>query len=418
MQDLYGSDTLTLAKDHDDFDHSKFNKAAKHVYDQKGFNADMMGDEDVQQLTQETYRVLASAINLKQEVPDDLKRLLEQNTFVFSGFKTYHELREVSSLMQAEDGGFKAWNKFKQDVLAIDNRYNKNYLRAEYQFAVQSAQMASKWKEFEQDGDAYLLQYRTAGDEKVRSEHAALHMTTLPMSDKFWDEYLPPLDWGCRCTTVQVRRDKYPQSNSQEAIAKAQAATDTPKKQIFRFNPGKTGKLFPPKHPYLPKGCGNCDKNLRLAYDANSEQCKACAALAKCWKEKVRTEASRERFHYLHEMEHLLSKKVVVNGNGHSMSVGFDKDGNKHLYSDTYSRSSILQKEDLKDLDKLLANATFVKKSALSKPRKDEIKRFYYYAAQLHGQTVYLNVAECEHERKNRQISRWRILYSVTDHIK
>ena len=253
LNDLYGDGhTIQLAKaGKDDFDHSAFDNAAKHVYTHGGFNAHMMSDEDVRALTRETYRVLSSAIGLKQEVPDDLRRLLEESTFVFSGFKTYHELREVSALMQAEDGGIKSWDKFSQEVFAIDNRYNRNYLHAEYNFAVQSAQMAAKWKDFEKDGDEYLLQYRTAGDDKVRAEHAVLHNTTLPIDDPFWDEYLPPLDWGCRCTTVQVLRDKYPVSDSAEAIAAGERATDTPKKKIFRFNPGKTGNLFPPKHPYF-----------------------------------------------------------------------------------------------------------------------------------------------------------------------
>ena len=253
LNDLYGDNHfISLAKGgNDDFDHSTFDNAAQHVYTHGGFNARMMSDEDVQALTRETYRVLSSAIGVKQEVPDELRRLLSESTFVFSGFKTYHELREVSAMMQDESGGFKSWEKFKEEVTAIDSRYNRNYLRAEYDFAVQSAQMAAKWKEFEADGDEYLLQYRTAGDDKVRAEHAVLHNTTLPIDDPFWDEYLPPLDWGCRCTTVQVLRDKYPVSNSTEAIAAGERATDTPKKKIFRFNPGKTGNLFPPKHPYF-----------------------------------------------------------------------------------------------------------------------------------------------------------------------
>ena len=46
--------------------------------------------------------------------------------------------------------------------------------------------MAAKWHDFEQDGDRYYLQYRTAGDDKVREEHAALNGTTLPPSDPFW----------------------------------------------------------------------------------------------------------------------------------------------------------------------------------------------------------------------------------------
>lgn len=45
---------------------------------------------------------------------------------------------------------------------------------------------------------------------------------------------------------------------------------------MFRFNPGK---VFPPKHPYPPKGCGKCEFT-QLAHDPNNEQCRACRAIA------------------------------------------------------------------------------------------------------------------------------------------
>lgn len=208
----------------------------------------MMADEPVRQLTEETFRVLSYAIT--EDVPDKLKLALEQDTFIFSGFKTYHQLREVSALLQDENGGYKSFEKFYQDVLSIHQTYNKNYLQAEYNFAVQSTQMAVKWQDFERDGDRYLIQYRTAGDDKVRAEHAPLHNTTLPVNDPFWENYLPPLGWNCRCTAVQVLRDKYPVSNSEHAIMLGDMATEQPKQKIFRFNPGKTETIFPPKHPY------------------------------------------------------------------------------------------------------------------------------------------------------------------------
>ena len=52
--------------------------------------------------------------------------------------------------------------------------------------------MAAKWENYAEDGDDYLLQYRTAGDDKVRPEHAELNGVTLPQSDSFWDTYYPP----------------------------------------------------------------------------------------------------------------------------------------------------------------------------------------------------------------------------------
>lgn len=79
---------------------------------------------------------------------------------------------------------------------------------------------------------------------------AILHNTTLPPSDPFWEMYLPPNGWNCRCTAVQVRKGKYPQSDPALAMLRGNNCTEAAKQQIFRFNPGKTLQLFPPKHPY------------------------------------------------------------------------------------------------------------------------------------------------------------------------
>ena len=59
-------------------------------------------------------------------------------------------------------------------------------------------------------------------------------------------------------------------------MALGEVATQRDTRQIFRFNPGKSMQLYPERHPYLPKGCGNCDMRLNLAFDAKSEKCKAC----------------------------------------------------------------------------------------------------------------------------------------------
>ena len=94
------------------------------------------------------------------------------------------------------------------------------------------------------------MQYRTAGDDRVREEHAILHNTTLPASDPFWDKYYPPNGWGCRCDVVQVLKDDYAVSDPEMAMRRGDNCTDGVKQQIFRYNPGKSLQLFPPKHPY------------------------------------------------------------------------------------------------------------------------------------------------------------------------
>ena len=178
-------------------------------------------------------------------------------------------------------------------MLAIDEAYNHNYLRAEYNFATNSTLSAVRWQNYAKDGDRYNLQYRTALDERVREEHQMLEGITLPPSDKFWDKYYPPNGWNCRCTVVQVLKDKYPTSNSDQACASGERATTqigkdgSNKAAIFRFNPGKSMKVFPPKHPYLPKypDCANCIYH-KLAWQANRTYCRICSMIKKCYQKE------------------------------------------------------------------------------------------------------------------------------------
>lgn len=261
-----------------EFSPSVWQRLVKWLHGRKEYNPKQLTDPEPRAAIEETRRILSEPLrnmSVTQEIPAELTAALEENIFWFSGFKTHHELVEASRMLKGEDGNFKPFQQFVKDVETLNKTYNQNYLRAEYNFATASSQMAVKWKEWEEDGDRYDLQYRTAGDNRVREEHAALDGTTLPPSDPFWDHYLPPNGWNCRCTAVQVRKGKYPQSNSEEAIARGQACTAKPKQQIFRFNPGKQEKIFPPKHPYFPKGCGNCQYR-RLVFDNEKAICKAC----------------------------------------------------------------------------------------------------------------------------------------------
>ena len=249
----------------------------------------MLSEPEPLALMNATHDVLAEELGrLERSIPEEMARALDENIFLFSGFKTYHEMNDASRLLRDDDGGFKPFERFLQDVQAIDASYNQNWLYAEYNFATASTQMAAKWADIERDGDEYDLQYRTALDGLVRPEHAALEGITLPPSDKFWNEYYPPNGWNCRCTAVQVLKDKYPTSDSDQACAAGERATTQigkngqNKAAMFRFNPGKAGKVFPPKHPYLPKGCGDCTFN-RLAYNPNSEKCRACKVIQKCY---------------------------------------------------------------------------------------------------------------------------------------
>lgn len=250
----------------------------------------MLADPEVLPLITSTAQAFSQAVGQgigKRPMPAAMRSMLEQNVFIFSGFKTHAELSAVSALLIDESGKKKPFERFARDVQAINENYNLNYLRAEYNFATQSARSAAMWAQYQADADQFYLQYRTAADERVRESHALLHGTTLPVDDPFWQKFFPPNGWNCRCTVVQVRKSKYPLSDSKHAIELGEKATSAINKHgqnklaIFRFNPGQDQKIFPPRHPYLPKGCGNCNKNL-LDYKPNNPMCQACLILGQC----------------------------------------------------------------------------------------------------------------------------------------
>ena len=197
-----------------------------------------------------------------------------------SGIKTFHELNEALPSLVGDDGRIKPFNQFLNEVQKINSNYNVNYLRTEYNLAQASSLMAARWKQFEQDGDRYLLQYRTVGDKRVRRSHRMLHGITLPITSKFWDEYFPPNNFGCRCSAVQVRKGKYPVSDEQEAMKLGMEATAGKYREMFLFNPGKTMTCFPAYNAYTRKACATCRQrpgNMELAANIpDNELCRAC----------------------------------------------------------------------------------------------------------------------------------------------
>jgi SPP1 gp7 family putative phage head morphogenesis protein len=409
------------------FDPAAFNAAMKDVYYSKEVSPAIVQKKGVQSLIDETYHVLKHGVDTgiaNNAIPREMADSLDHDTFVFSGMKIYNEVKEGGLRLRDENGNVKPFQSFLNDVEKIDKKYNEAYLNAEYNFAIHSAQMAAKWADYERDGDSYLLQYRTAQDGLVRAEHAALDDTTLPMNDPFWDKYMPPLGWNCRCTTVQVNGGKYPESNSADAIERGERATmqigsdGKNKLEMFRFNPGKQKVVFPPNNAYMTGRCATCRLHNRTELSAipASEKCQACALINKNYEVKKKTAAAAERQKHLDGMKPLLKKEVRKEAGGHNMTIKFTKEGNKHLYHDALTRAKgLLPKNDLKALDKALQQSVFVKSADLYKQRKDKIVKFYYFKDV--DKELYYNVAERIYKHKGIEGKKF-FVHSATSRIK
>lgn len=339
-----------------------FDGMMEALYKEKGaqFRIELLEKPQMQEFIEGHSSALNSSFN-QVEMSDIMRRRLERSNYIFSGFKAFHELNEAFPSLIDENGNRKSFERFLNDVRKIDETYNSNYLRAEYNFVQASATMAAKWEEFSRYGDRYNLQYRTVGDDKVRPEHAALNRVTLPITDKFWEEFYPPNGWGCRCTVVQVRKSKYPVTDHDEAMSLGELATGKDTKGIFRFNSGKQEKAVPDYNPYTISRCRDCDianGKLKLAFVPDNELCAACAILRECYDQK-RTEAFKqyrkdmedkaERFSGIYEnlstKNYYQTRKSFKRGIGHARNIDEAEmfvEVNNHIGELTFVRVSPL----------------------------------------------------------------------------
>lgn len=265
-----------------------FRGMMKSLFKEKGaeFRVELVADPAVQEFVGAHAATLDSAFE-KVSMTDAMRRRLTRSNYIFSGMKAFHELNEAFPSLLDENGNRKPFERFLNDVHKIDETYNVNYLRAEYNFVSASAEMAARWERFMRDGDRYNLQYRTQRDDKVRPEHAALDRVTLPPSDPFWEEFYPPNGWSCRCLAVQVRKSKYPVTDHDEAMRLGDEALQRDTKGMFRFNPGIEGKSVPDYNPYTISKCRNCEvpKNkgmLSRDIPTDNDLCAACRWIRKC----------------------------------------------------------------------------------------------------------------------------------------
>lgn len=191
---------------------------------------------------------------------------LRKNMFLFSGAKSFEELKELRTLLADENGNRRGWNDFKKAAVAINETHNVNYLRTEYNQAVAASQMASQWVQIKQEQETLpLLEYDAVTDGRTRPEHLALNGIVRPVNDAFWTTYFPPNGWGCRCSVRQREAGE---------VAVTEVMPDLPSlKPIFKNNVGINGIIFPDDHPYIaeiPKGIWkNISGKMSSAYEMN-----------------------------------------------------------------------------------------------------------------------------------------------------
>jgi len=349
----------------------------EYLHKQDDVTAKMLKDPEVEQFVTKTAAVLNNAVDfgIREVPPADItiERLKESN-YVFSGFKVFHELKETFPSLIDENGNRKPFEQFLNDVQTVHKKYNSQYLRAEYNFAVNSSLMAAKWEQFQKDGDRYYLQYSTAGDERVRISHQMLEGITLPINSQFWDKYYPPNGWGCRCTVVQVRKSKYPASDEKQAMNAGSSATAGKHQEMFMFNAGKRMAVFPAYNPYTIKKCTTCSKSgFKLAKIPDNELCAVCKVVFEMKQAKENLKLQRAEVKAWAK-DNLVGKTVLVNKI--SNPVEFTMTGIKEALNQPHKQVRA-KNESLKNIVNLLENGSHVLESFEDKGNPMVLKYHY-----------------------------------------
>ena len=199
----------------------------------------------------------------------------------FSGAKTWQHVNELSLGLFDESGQKVSFSAFKKIGKQINPLYNKTFLKTELNTGFSVAQGASHWDKIEETKEELeFLKYQTVGDGRVRPEHAAFDNIVKKVDDEFWSSHMPPNDWGCRCTVIQLESaketnlDKHLQKYNKSAAPNMQVKSLDNTSKIFKTNPGKTKYIYPSSHPYnkIPKQYRKAQKeNFGLVTPDNKE---------------------------------------------------------------------------------------------------------------------------------------------------
>lgn len=381
-------------------------KAFKKLHENKGYKpTDLKNTKEYQDLINGTNNVLNLAVD-DNVVDGVLLSKLQKDVFLFSGLKTHAQLFEASRGLLDATGKIKSYEAFAKDFNAKNIAYNQTYLEAEYQYATSAATMADKWNSFD-DTDRYNLQYRTANDNRVRDEHAALNEVTLPKDDAFWNSYYPPNGWRCRCTAVEVLKDKYPQSDSAASSAKGEKATTQIGKdgknrlEIFRFNTGKEKVIFPPSHPYMGTRCSNGKLSITgligapvFILSAEKSKCEAAQIVKEiAYKKSIKNSRTKTKEALFNRMKNgsLIFDPKLENANLFKLSKGNIKTLVSHFHPSPIERDNfIINIERLAKKGKYIGWAE--DQIINGKQKHPGVNYWQYYEYKIGNEKSYLSV--------------------------
>lgn len=177
--------------------------------------------------------------------PDrDFIREIKRNNAVFAAFKVHRAQNDMARLLLDKNGNLKPFEKWVEEVMPIADHQMIDWLRTEYDTAVIRAHRAADWRQFEREKDVLPnLEWVPSTSVHPGEDHRVFWGTIRPINDSFWNEHRPGDRWNCKCRLRSTDKPVTDASNNTSDQDKAHNGLEN--------NPGKDGKLFSDKHPYV-----------------------------------------------------------------------------------------------------------------------------------------------------------------------
>lgn len=160
----------------------------------------------------EAINHLREKLNITTQHWDDILGDMHAKAFTVAGATKLALLEDLREAVRAAVDDGESIGQFRQRFNEIVAQHGWTYkgeqgwrTRVIYDTNLRTAHMAGKWEQFQRTkATRPYLMYQTAGDSRVRPEHANWDGVILPVDHPFWRTHYPPNDWGCRCTIVSL----------------------------------------------------------------------------------------------------------------------------------------------------------------------------------------------------------------------
>lgn len=159
---------------------------------------------------------------LKGKVPaptlawDDLAGPVHSKVFAVAGAIKVDLVQDLHDAMTRAMAEGRSIGDFRKDFDKAVHQHGWTYKgkrgwrsRVIYDNNMRSAHMAGRWKQLIANADRKpYLQYKTAGDARVRPLHRQWNGLVYRIDHSFWLVYYPPNGYGCRCTVRALGPDE------------------------------------------------------------------------------------------------------------------------------------------------------------------------------------------------------------------